>query len=143
MRTRVWTLPASRSKNGQAHRVMLSTQSMELLKRRKKDSEGDFVFPTGSSRGCMTKSVVAAQIAQNREALGVPAAFTSHSLRHTALTWFAAHEGEGATRGIRDRLSNHKANTATDMDARYNQHQYDDEAREWTQRWCDYLESLS
>ena len=143
MRSKVWNLPAERSKNGQAHRVMLSTQSMALLKRRKTDSESDFIFPTNSVRGNLTKSVVAAQIAQNREALGVPDAFTSHSLRHTALTWLAGHEGEGATSSIRNRLSNHKENTATDMDARYTHHKFDDEAREWTQKWCDYLESLS
>lgn len=143
MRSKVWTLPPERTKNGQQHRVMLSTQSMEMLKRIKKDSESEFVFPTNAARGHISKSIVAAQIAQNREALGVPAEFTSHSLRHTALTWFAGHEGEGATRGVRDRLSNHKANTAADMDARYNAHQYDDEAREWTQRWCDHLEALA
>ena len=141
MRSKVWTLPAERSKNGQEHRVMLSSQSVEILKRRKKDSE--FVFPNKSASGCMNNSLVAEYIAQNREALGVPDAFTSHSLRHTALTWLATHEAEGATRGIRDRLSNHKANTASDMDARYNQHKYDDEAREWLQRWADHLESLA
>lgn len=112
MRSKVWTLPAMRAKNGQEHRIMLSKQSVEILKRRKKDSESEFVFPNKSAKGCPDNSLVAEYIAQNREALGVPADFTSHSLRHTALTWFASHEAEGATRGIRDRLSNHKNNVA-------------------------------
>ena len=44
----------------------------------------------------------------------------------------------GCGRDIRDGVSNH-IKSAADMDSRYNRHSYDQEAREWLQKWSDYL----
>lgn len=133
----IWTLPAKRSKNKQEHRVMLPGQAVELLKARKQSLKDGFVFPYGD--GPMRTDRIGAFIADNRITLKAPDGFTSHSLRHTCITGLASM---GCKRDIRDRISNHKRNGTTDMDARYNRFEYDEDAREWLQRWANHLDGL-
>ena len=37
---------------------------------------------------------------------------------------------------------NHKRNALNDMDARYNAYEYDQDARDWLQKWASYLDGL-
>ena len=43
---------------------------------------------------------------------------------------------------VRDRISNHRRNALSDMDARYNRFEYDQEARDWLKRWANHLDGL-
>lgn len=128
----VWTLPAERSKNGRSHAVMLSGQSVALLRQRRAQTNGDFVFPGARFAPHLTRNAVGKTIARIRP----NPAFTSHSLRHAALTWLAEN---GAGRDIRDRISNHTDSTGG-ADAIYNAATLNRPAREWLQKWCDYLD---
>jgi integrase len=137
----VWTLPAARAKNGQQHLVMLSKQALALLEQRRKNTHGDFVFPAQRAEGKpLSVEYVAHALADNREHLEVPEAFVSHSLRHTCLTHLASMK---CPRETRLRVANHKPNRRSDMDARYNAREYDDDAREWLQKWADRLDVLA
>jgi hypothetical protein len=68
----------------------------------------------------------------------MPEHYTSHVSRHVGLTWIAER---GQTRDLRDRLTNHKP-PSDGTDHIYNAAQLDGPAKEWTQRWVDYLTAL-
>ena len=130
---RVWNLPAERSKNGRAHKVMLSDQAVALLQGL--DRTGPWVFPSPvTGRGMNPNSISGAMLKVTRH-LGLQH-FGTHALRHTCLTWLAA---SGCYMEIRNRISNH---TDSSIDAVYRHHAYDAEARVWLQRWSNHLEAL-
>ncbi len=135
-----WTLPASRSKNGKAHVVMLARQTVDRLRRRQETAETDFVFPAATDASRPTdKTLVIRTLSKNRGALGVSKKFTSHATRHAALTWVAEH---GGGRDIRDRLSNHTP-PKDGADHIYVAAEHNDEARRFTQMWVDHLSALA
>ncbi len=137
----VWTLPSERAKNGYEHRVMLSAQSVILLKARRERITGDHVFPARGGVAHITRNTAGKAIRRVCRAVGVPdgrGGFTSHALRHACLTWLAER---GTSKDIRDRVSNHVDKTSSD--SVYNKAQLNEPAREWTQRWCDHLDALT
>ena len=103
----VWTLPAARSKNKEAHRVMLSTQSLDTLARlRPMEALSQYVFPSvRSPQKPLRKDVALEALRRHRGALGLPDGAASHALRHTCITRLAEM---GCPRDVRDRISNHK-----------------------------------
>jgi integrase len=133
--TALWALPETRAKNARAHDVYLSEQAAELLQRRKTaDPMSDWVFPSSkSSSGHIRSDTYAKMIAANRQALLLPEGFTPHSIRHSAVTNLASI---GCPKHIQNRMTNHKEQG---IDARYQHHEYDSEARIWWQRWADHL----
>jgi integrase len=136
LRHAVWNLPAERSKNKQAHRVLLSMQSVTLLKRRKAESDSKYVFPSNRTSKPYPATLVARHLKNNRDQLKAPEGFSTHGLRHTALTQIAIME---YGKHIRDRISNHKDNS---IDADYQHYEYDKEARECWQKWADRLDEF-
>jgi integrase len=135
-----WTLPASRSKNGRAHVVMLAIQTVARLHELRGLSISAFVFPARTDPGVPLSSSQTIQVlAANRAKLDVGAAFTSHATRHAALTWVAE---SGGGRDIRDRLSNHTP-PKDGADHVYVAAEHNGAAREWTQRWVDHLAALA
>jgi len=142
----VWTLPAARAKNGHAHAVMLSRQSIALLEARLAARQtglaaaaGAWVFP-GRSAPHLTRNGVAKAFRRIVTAHGLPSGFTSHALRHACLTWLAENQ---CGKEIRDRISNHVDKAGRGADAIYNAAELNVPAREWLQRWCDHLDALS
>lgn len=135
----IWNLPAERSKNGAPHRVMLSKQSLHLLKAREGyKALSPYVFPSlRDMRRPVRSDYVMEVLARSRAKLGIPNSFTSHGFRHTALTQLASM---GCGKEMRDRLANHKDGS---IDSIYQHYEHDTEAREWLQRWADQLENLS
>jgi integrase len=132
-----WTLPAERSKNGKAHVVMLSRQTVDRVRSRKIKS--NFVFPSTQDASRPTdKHLVIRSLARNRAALGVSDHFTSHATRRAALTWVAEN---GGGRDIRDRLSNHTP-PSDGADHIYVSAEHNEAARQFTQRWVDHLTGL-
>jgi integrase len=135
-RHKVWNLPAERSKNKQAHGVLLSDQAITLLKRRKKESISEYVFPAPRSSGYVAPTLIARHLKSSRAKLKVPDGFSTHGLRHTALTQIAKL---GYGKHIRDRISNHKD---TSIDSTYQHYEYDKEARECWQVWANRLDAF-
>ena len=133
----VWNLPAERSKNKQAHRVLLSKQSLAILERREDESDSNYVFPSDRTSKPYPATLVARHLKNNREHLQAPNGFSTHGLRHTALTQVAMM---GYGKHIRDRISNHKD---TSIDSTYQHYEYDKEARECWQAWADQLDDFA
>jgi integrase len=132
-----WNIPAERVKNGSAHKVMLSRQAIELLTRQatKHGTEGMVFKAVGG--GVLNSDSVINAVSRNRDALGVPAGFVSHSLRHYGQTWLASSK---CPVEVRDRVSNHKPPGT--MSSHYNAHTYDQEAAEWLQNLGDHVQAL-
>jgi integrase len=136
-----WTIPRERMKNGRPHVVMLSKQAAALLAGLAGASASAFVFPARTNRAkSINKLMVIRALAGSRTALGVSDRFTSHGLRHAALTWAAE---KLCPIEVRDRLSSHTtANTSADRiytaTAALN-----DPAAEWWQRWADHIDLLA
>lgn len=63
--------------------------------------------------------------------------WTVHDLRRTVATGLAKL---GCPRVVQDRILNH---VDSSVSAIYDQHRYDAEARDWLQKWADYLEALT
>ncbi|HTO49126.1 MAG TPA: site-specific integrase [Burkholderiales bacterium] len=130
----VWTQPATKTKNGRRHRVMLPPQAVELLAARRGLHER-WVFPSREDRPLLQKAVGFAQYVV-RESCPVKG-WTVHDLRRTALTGLARL---GCPRVVQDRIANHADRSIA---AIYDRHTYDEEAREWLGKWAVYLDALS
>lgn len=135
----VWTLPASRAKNGNEHVVLLTAQALEILIEREKTSLGEFVFPAPKNKNKPVNSnFIQHQLAGARGEMELPDTFKSHSLRHAALTWCAEN---GCPKDVRDRLTNHVLSGG--VDAVYNSAQLNQPAKDWWAKWADHLGNLA
>ncbi len=137
----VWAL--RETKNGEPHDVMLASQAVNLLKVRR-SLDDIFVFPSPvGGRHVGQKALGLAQYEARKESKDVPradpieVAWTVHDLRRTVATGLAKL---GCSRVVQDRILNH---VDSSVSAIYDRHRYDIEAREWLQKWADYLESLT
>ncbi|WP_170607936.1 tyrosine-type recombinase/integrase [Ruegeria arenilitoris] len=131
----LWHLPESRSKNKRAHTVFLSTQSIELLQRRRdSDPLGAWVFPSSVNDHHISKQTPQKILLRNRAALGIDERFTTHTVRRRALSWMKTN---GVSREIRDAASNHHV---SDIDNVYTETaDMAEPVRLAVQRWCDFL----
>ncbi|CUH42067.1 tyrosine-type recombinase/integrase [Ruegeria atlantica] len=149
----IWELPAQRSKNGFAHKVMLADQTVDLLNELHRNrGESDYVFPAATDpTKPIDRNLVLRNLANARDhvdektgdlvrgPLGVCDKFTSHATRRLSLTWIANHQGH---KEIRDRLSNHTANK-NDADSHYTaMAERNGDARKFTQLWVNRLSAL-
>lgn len=138
----LWTLPSERAKNDKEHRVMLSSQVIAILKRYigNRTKAKDYVFNVKGATKKDKRDEIGRSLAANRHYLESPLNLTTHSLRHTVLSHIAML---GYGKDVRDFVSNHKAESKSDMDARYNKFENEDEAREALQEFADKCESYS
>jgi len=136
----IWTI--RETKNGEPHDVMLSRQAVELFESRR-GLDQMFVYPSPiAGRHIGEKALGLAQYCARHEKNGAPRAdpitvpWTVYDLRRTAATGLAKL---GCPRVVQDRILNHVDGSVS---AIYDRHRYDEEAREWLQRWADKLDSL-
>ncbi len=135
----VWTIPAERSKNGNAHRVPLPPQVLEVLEQVKKEAgESEFLFPTTKrdrSVGPLNPDALAKGVYRNLEHFGTDP-FTPHDLRRTAATLMT---GMGVDRLVVSKLLNHVEPGVT---AVYDRHSYDDQKRAALEAWNNELDRM-
>jgi hypothetical protein len=105
----------------------------------KEASASPYVFPSPQNAARpIDPKVISNKLHKLTKAGRMPKHYTSHVSRHVGLTWIAE---QGQTRDLRDRLTNHKP-PSDGTDHIYNAAQLDGPAKEWTQRWVDYLTAL-
>lgn len=129
----VWTQP--KSKNGRRHEVMLSRQAKAIIEARQKYHRR-YVFPRPDGRGAVASKAIGIQQYAARGSLKIEP-WTVHDLRRSALTGLSRM---GCPRTVQDRVSNHYD---ASVSAIYDQHTFDDEARQWLQKWADELDALT
>jgi integrase len=134
---KLWTIPASDSKNGVAHRVPLNRQAVDILETRSKaPGRGEvFVFPAGPG------SEASAHIWSKRTASAIASAtgigFTAHDLRRTVATMLGELGVSGDVIGL---VLNHKKPGITGRV--YNHAQRDGDKRAALDRWAAELERI-
>lgn len=122
------------TKNGLPHIVYLSRQAIEVLQQIKRGSS-NYLFPSPTSQRHLRQHAIVWQVSTYRVDLEVDH-WTSHDLRRTVGTGLARL---GCSRVIQDRILNHVDSSVSGI---YDRHSYDNESREWWQKWADHLDSL-
>ncbi|SNS56724.1 tyrosine-type recombinase/integrase [Tropicimonas sediminicola] len=127
---RRWTIPGERMKNKEQHIVMLSDQAIALLERQ--PTRTGTVF----GKTAPTREHVSKLWATRRDELGLPKAFTSHTLRKALGSWLA-ESGEGLD--MRDRMLAHSRGG---VDKHYNLALLNQPAAKCWQKWADRLDAI-
>jgi len=130
-----WTIPAALSKTGEAHRVPLSEQALDVLAEiAALNRESDWIFPSArAAAGHISNVQKAAQ--SIRDASKVE--FTPHDLRRTASTVMTSELG--VSRFVVGKVLNHADRTTT---AIYDRASYDPEKREALDAWGAHVEKI-
>lgn len=135
----IWTIPAERSKNGQAHRVPLSNLAIELIRTAQGVADADklfpspWLFPSPTVDGPITTRAV--NYALTRSQLGIEN-ITPHDLRRTAASGMTSL---GINRLVVSKVLNHVEKGVT---AIYDRHGYDAEKRHALESWASRLEEI-
>ena len=126
-----WTIPATRTKNGLAHRVYLTAHSLRVIEDARllcESKPSEYVFP--GPRGSHIQNV---QKAIQRIRRTTEIEFRGHDLRRTAATHMTS---AGIPRLTVKRILNHLEGDVTDI---YDRHSYDAEKREALEAWASRL----
>jgi integrase len=132
----VWTIPAERSKNGQAHRVPLSPLALSLIAEAQEHAgDSPWLFPSPRDKGPIAPPAVNRAVCKSLPAIDV-ADLTPHDLRRTAASFMTSL---GISRLTVSKILNH---VETGVTAVYDRHSYDNEKRHALDTWAAHLESV-
>ena len=142
----VWTLPASRSKNGLAHYIHLSATAVALLRTMPRTGDAAPVFSvrgvkpiSGWSGG---KRALDQKIALRRAEGGIRAsmpAWRTHDLRRAFATGCA---NLGVAPHVADRILNHVSKSKGGVMATYQRAEYTAERKAAMTLWAEHIERL-
>ena len=129
LETQVWTIPAPRMKRQREHRVPLSNQAMEVLRRARSLNEVDgLVFPSITGKA-LTDSTISKLLREN--SIGcVP-----HGMRSSFRVWAA--ECTDTPREIAEMALAHVEGSAVEL--AYRRTDYFQARRRLMQQWADYI----
>jgi integrase len=129
----LWTIPAEKSKNGQAHEVPLSPAALDILNSLPRT--GELVFTTTGTTPISGFSKAKIRLDKLSEVTD----WRLHDLRRTATTGMAKM---GIAPHVVDRILNHTAGTIRGVAAVYNRHAYLDERRTALEDWARRVDVL-
>jgi integrase len=134
---RIWTISASRTKNGIVHTVPLSEAALELLAAIKKDGDdAKWLFPSPRLKDKpIGRGLINHCLAANREVIGVRN-LRPHDLRRTGASQMTAM---GIPRLVVGKILNHADREVTGV---YDRHQYDQEKRHALDVWGARLKTI-
>lgn len=131
----LWTIPAEKAKNGQAHRVPLNSLAKELLHEIKQLSNNSrFLFPAKIKDAPITGTSI--DHAVRRSSFTGIKAWTPHDLRRTVASHITSI---GIPRLVVSKILNHVENSIT---AVYDRHGYDDEKFNALETWSEKLKKI-
>jgi integrase len=126
----VWTIPATRTKNGVAQQVPLSPLAIRLFQEAKKlDKGSDWVFPSPRGDQPVTEGSLP-HVVRSSGCFGLPD-WRPHDLRRTAASSLTG-EHCGVPRFIVAKILNHKSRDVTGV---YDLYEYGKEKREALELW--------
>lgn len=130
-----WTIPASKAKNNQAHRVPLSPLAIELLNEVKKLSGNSrFLFPAKVKDTHIAGTSI--DHAVRRSTFDGVKPWTPHDLRRSAASHMTSM---GISRLVVSKILNHSE--SGNVTAIYDRHSYDNEKRLALESWALQLKS--
>jgi integrase len=127
---RVWMLPKSRTKNGKAHFVHLSKQSMAVLKHA--HDRGPYVFSVLGTKPFQEFS----RAKRRLDELSGVTGWRLHDLRRTCVSGMARL---GIAPHIADKILNHQAGTISGVAAVYQRHDFLAERRTAVEKWGAHI----
>ncbi|AIY39908.1 Integrase [Collimonas arenae] len=131
--TRIWTIPASKAKNGIAHRVYLTDLALELLAKLKALSGNSrYWLPSRIGDKPLTVRSISHALRINLESIGI-SNVTPHDLRRTAASMISSM---GTPRLVVSKILNHVDSSVT---AVYDRHGYDQEKKIALTSWANKL----
>lgn len=128
----LWSLPASRVKNGRPHIIHLSAQAVSVLARRKR--LGPFVF-SPSLRPFQGFGEYKAKL----DAICMVNAWRIHDLRRTCVSGMAAL---GVAPHVADKILNHQSGTISGVAAVYQRHEFMAERKAALDQWGAHVSAL-
>jgi integrase len=138
----VWTIPAERAKNNQAHRVPLSTLALALIQQAREQASGSptlfpspWLFPSRTVDGPITALSINNALAKSLPKISLKDV-TPHDLRRTAASSMTSL---GINRLVVAKILNH---VETGVTAVYDRHGYDAEKRHALDAWAARLEEI-
>ena len=134
----VWTLPAERSKNGQAHTVPLSAPALALLQAVSRTAGTDLVFPARKATHAANDFGGAKRRLDAALGLDMPA-WVFHDLRRTAATGMARL---GIGLPVIEKVLNHTSGSFGGIVGVYQRHSFGDEKRRALDAWAAFVERL-
>ncbi len=130
------------TKTGASRTVQLSTQAIEVLTGRV-GQHPEYVFPSSRSNKPILQSAVVTALSHKtysgiypKESLGIDN-WSAHDLRRTARTGLSRLR---CPDNIAEAILGH---SKKGIKGTYDLHQYEDEAKEWLQVWCNHIFSLA
>ena len=127
---RVWTIPKTRTKNGKAHTVHLSDQSLAVLGRLTR--LGNFVFSQLGTKPFRAFSLYKRQL----DALSGVTGWRLHDLRRTCVSGMARL---GVAPHVADKILNHQSGTISGVAAVYQRHEFLIERKDAVERWGTHV----
>jgi integrase len=134
----LWTIPATRSKNGKEHRVPLSGLARELVEELASlagDSDWLIPSPQGEGKEPIEPGALTRAVARLLECTDIKH-FVVHDLRRTAASHMASLH---ISRTIIKKILNH---ADSDITAIYDRYGYDDEKRAALDTWAQRLREI-
>jgi integrase len=131
-KTRIWSIPGSRTKNKKTHMVHLSEQAWQVVKNRPKRT---YVFAT-------TGTNPFSAFAKGKQALDELCGISGwrvHDLRRTVVSGMARL---GIPPHVADKILNHQAGTISGVAAVYQRHKFLAERKDALDRWGVHVEHI-
>ena len=132
----VWTIPASRAKNGQVHEVPLSAPAVSLLRSLPRFLASDWVFTT-TGRGPISGF---GRLKCRLHAATETADWRIHDLRRTVASGMARI---GVEPHVIEKVLNHKSGIISGVAAIYNRYAYEKEKRLALNKWAEHITEIS
>jgi len=130
---RIWTIPKSRTKNGKAHVVHLSEQTIGVLNRA--DQKGPIVLSLRGSKPFQNFSTAKRRLDQLSGVIG----WRLHDLRRTCVSGMARL---GVAPHVADKILNHQAGTISGVAAVYQRHEFLSERRQALELWGAHVNAI-
>lgn len=145
-RKKIWTIPASRSKNGYEHLVPINAVAWEIIADRLRHTNGDFLFPREDGQDGYDVRVVDYSVRRRMAEFNKAeiSKFTPHDLRRTMATHMSRQEnGLSIPQLIIGHVLNHRSTThATVTQIVYDRNNYLDEKRDALDKWSAFLSDV-
>ena len=139
--SRTWAVPASRSKNGQAHTIPLSDAAVSIIAGLPHIGRAGFVFTTNGRTavsGWSRAKETADKAISALDGQAMPH-WTFHDLRRTCASGMAAL---GVPPHVVEAALNHRSGTIKGVAAVYNRYAYESEKREALDKWAKRVEEI-
>lgn len=149
--SRLWTIPAGRSKNGRAHVVHLSAQAVEVLETLPRFRDCALLFTTNAetpvsgfskAKRQLDKSIAAGRVKSTLEGVATPSMphWTLHDLRRTFASGAA---GLGVQMHVVERVLNHVPAALMGVAQVYQRHEFFPERKAAMDAWGRYVEVIN